>query len=139
MLLIKTKIEASKINGTGLFANQFIPKGTVIWKFQPGFDIKIDKNELDKLPKIAKDSFLKYAYFNSTTNKYILCFDDARFFNHSDNPNCIDDNPNCIEEESLDGEEEGITIAARDIQPGEELTSDYRDFDADFDYKMSIP
>ena len=24
------------------------------------------------------------------TNKYILCFDDARFFNHSDNPNCID-------------------------------------------------
>lgn len=132
MLLIKTKIEASKINGTGLFANQFVPAGTTIWKFQLGFDLKIDKSELDKLPEIAKESFLKYAYFNSTTNKYILCFDDARFFNHSDNPNCI-------EEKAPDGEEEGITVAARDIQQGEELTSNYRDYDADFDYKMSIP
>jgi len=132
MLLIKTKIKVSKINGTGLFANQFIPKRTVIWKFQPGFDLKIEKNELDELSKIAKESFLKYAYFNSTINKYILCFDDARFFNHSDTPNCI-------EEISSNGEEEGITIASRDIQSGEELTSNYRDFDADFDYKMSIP
>lgn len=131
MLMIKTKIEASKINGIGLFANQFIPKGTTIWKFQPGFDIKIDKNELAKLPEITKEFFIKYAYLNSDTNKYILCFDDARFFNHSDNPNCIDESP---EEEN-----EGITFAARDIQQGEELTSNYRKYDADFDYKMSIP
>jgi uncharacterized protein len=132
MLLIKTKIEASKISGTGLFANQFIPKGTKIWKFQPGFDLETEKNELDKLPEIAKKSFLKYAYFNSDTNKYILCFDDARFFNHSDNPNCI-------EEKYSEEEGEGITVAARDIQKGEELTSNYREYDADFDYKMSIP
>ncbi len=132
MLMIKTKIEASKINGTGLFANQFIPKGTTIWKFQPGFDLEIEKNELDKLPEIAKKSFLKYAYFNSATNKYILCFDDARFFNHSDNPNCI-------EKKYSEEEGEGITVAVRDIQQGEELTSNYREYDADFDYKMSIP
>jgi SET domain-containing protein len=131
MLLVKVKVEASKINGTGLFANQFIPKGTTIWIFQPGFDIRIDKNELEKLPKVAKEAFLKYAYLNVTTYKYVLCFDDARFFNHSDSPNCI-------EADSPDGEEEGITVAVRDILPGEELTSNYKDFDADFDYKMSL-
>jgi SET domain-containing protein len=131
MLLIKTKIGPSKINGIGLFANQFIPKGTIIWKFHSGFDIKIDKNELAKLPEITKECFLKYAYLNPDTNKYILCLDDARFFNHSDNPNCIDESP---EEEN-----EGITFAARGIQQGEELTSDYRKYDADYDYKMSIP
>ena len=27
----------------------------------------------------------------------------------------------------------------RDIQPGEELTCDYRAFDDDFDFKMGLP
>ncbi|KKQ84137.1 MAG: hypothetical protein UT08_C0023G0002 [Candidatus Woesebacteria bacterium GW2011_GWB1_38_8] len=30
MILVKTKIGPSKINGIGLFANQFIPKGTLV-------------------------------------------------------------------------------------------------------------
>ena len=54
MLLVKTKIGPSKINGTGLFANQFIPKGTPTWKFQSGFDLKIDKSELANLSESAR-------------------------------------------------------------------------------------
>jgi len=130
MLLVDTKIGPSKINGTGLFANQFIPKGTPVWKFQSGFDLKIEKSELDNLSEPAKKQFLKYAYLNPKTNKYILCFDDARFFNHSDNANCIDT-------ESPE-DSEGIDVAAKDIQEGEELICNYKEFDADFDYKMSI-
>jgi uncharacterized protein len=53
---------------------------------------------------------------------YILCTDDARFINHSSQPNTID---------TQEGEE-GLTIAARDIQPGEEITSNYEAFDADY-------
>ena len=90
MILVKTKIRQSKINVIGLFADQFIKKGTIIWKFQPGFDLRIDKDELNKLSKSAKEQFLKYAYLNPDSHKYILCFDDARFFNHSDEPNSID-------------------------------------------------
>ena len=131
MLLVGTKIRQSKINGVGLFANQFIPKGTVIWKLQVGFDLKIGKNELAKLSEPAREIFLRYAYLDSATNKYILCFDNARFINHSNTPNCI-------EKESPDGEEEGITVAVKDIQQGEEITENYKEFDADFDYEMSI-
>lgn len=120
MLLVKTKIGPSKINGIGLFANQFIPKGTPIWKFQPGLDLKIDKNELVKLSEPARKQFLKYAYLSSKINKYILSSDDDRFTNHSDNPNVI-------KTESPD-DEEGVNIAARDIQEGEELTCDYKKF-----------
>ncbi len=130
MLLVKTKIGQSKINGIGLFADQFIKKGTIIWKFQPGFDLRIDKDELGKLSESAKGQFLKYAYFNPSSRKYILCFDDARFLNHSDKPNCIDVT-------SLD-DEETLDVAGRDIEKGEELTCNYKDFDADFDFKMSI-
>ncbi len=129
MLLVKTKIGPSKISGIGLFADQFIKKGTVIWKFQPGFDLRVDKKALNKLSKPAKKQFLRYAYLNPDTHKYVLCFDDARFFNHSENPNCID---------VPSDDKEGLTVAARDIKKGEELTCNYKDFDADFDYKMSI-
>lgn len=130
MLLVKTKIGQSKINGIGLFADQFIKKGTTIWKFKPGFDLRIGKDELDKLSESAKEQFLKYAYLNPDTHKYILCFDDARFFNHSDEPNSID--------VASPDDEEGLDVAGRDIEKGEELTCNYKDFDADFDYKMSI-
>lgn len=130
MLLIKTTIGLSTISGIGLFATQDIPKGTQIWKFQPGFDQKIGKNEVDKLSDAAKEQFLKYAYLNPKTGYYILCFDDARFFNHDDAPNCI--------EIASEEDEEGINIAERDIKKGEELTCDYREFDQDFDYKMRL-
>lgn len=38
MLLIKTKLELSKIHGVGLFADEFIAKGTKIWEYRPNFD-----------------------------------------------------------------------------------------------------
>ncbi len=126
MICVKTKIGPSKINGIGLFANQFIPKGTLVQKFMPGFDLIIPESEIQKLSKPAREQFLKYAYKNKD-GRYILCFDDTRFLNHSSNPNLISNNP--VEE---------IDIAARDIETGEELTVDYREFDEDFDYKMNI-
>ena len=119
----------SKISGIGLFTDQFIPKGTLIWKFIDGFDLRIDKSKLEDIKsEPAKEQFLKYAYLNSRTLKYVLCFDDARFFNHSEHPNVI----------GIDdiNEEEGINIAIRDIKENEELTVDYNQYDADFDNKM---
>lgn len=130
MLYIKTKIGLSKIEGIGLFANESIKKGTFVWKYDDKFDIKFDKNSFDEIKsKHAKEQILKYAYLNKNTFEYVLCGDDARFFNHSDNPNVI----------GLDyeGESEGINIAIRDIDIGEELTVDYRQYDADFDKKVN--
>ncbi|MDP3934768.1 MAG: SET domain-containing protein [Candidatus Giovannonibacteria bacterium] len=126
MLLVKTKIGPSKINGIGLFTDQFIPKETLVQKFMPGFDLEISENDIPNLSEPAREQFLKYAYKNKG-GYYILCFDDTRFLNHADNPNLI----------SNDSDEE-IDIAARDIQKGEELTVNYKEFDTDFDYKMGI-
>ena len=126
MLLVKTKIGKSKIHGIGLFADQFIPKGTLVQKFMSGFDLIISREEVSKLSEPSKEQFLKYAYKNKKGN-YILCFDDTRFLNHSDNPNLISDDPN-----------EEIDIAARNIEKGEELTVNYRDFDEDYNHKMNL-
>jgi SET domain-containing protein len=124
MLLVKTKIGISKIHGIGVFADEFIPKGTWIWRFQEGFDQMIDTSELTKLSEPAKQQFLHYSYLSVSSKTYILAFDDSRFFNHSDNPNC--------EEAQIPGEIESVTIAARDIEAGEELTDDYLKYDVGY-------
>ena len=123
MLLIKTKIGPSEISGIGLFSDEFIPKGTWIWRFKKGFDIRVDEEYPDSLKEPAKSYFMKYAYQNPETLKYVLCSDDARFLNHSDTPNT-----HCEEDPE---DEDTANVANRDIQTGEELTVDYREFDTD--------
>ena len=124
MLLVKTKLGMSPINGIGLFADEFIPQGTVTWKISPGFDLKCSHEDLEKLSEAARMTFIRYCFQSKRTGLYVLCFDNARFFNHSFEPNILD-------ADALDSEE-GIDIAAINILPGEEMTCDYRIFDAQF-------
>src|SRR6266481_8467580 len=109
MLTIKTKIASSKISGIGLFANEPILKGTLVWKFEPLVDLLLSKDEVDKLSLSSQQQFYNYAYLDKKYNKYLLCGDDGRFFNHSLNPNC---------DEKISDK----TTALRDIAVGEELT-----------------
>ncbi len=125
MLLIKTKIGTSDFHGTGLFAGQFIPKGTPIWRFTEGFDLKYSKAELNQLSEPARHQFLHYcySYTDETGHYYVVCADDYRFLNHSVKPNVINT--------EVVGEEEGVDVALKDIQAGEELVCDCREFDED--------
>jgi len=123
MLLVKTKVGPSKIHDIGLFADQFIKKGSPIWCFTSGLDLKLNEKELTDLPKLARKQILHYCYHSVVDNTYVLPFDDARFFNHSKNPNTTSID---IPEDS-----EGLEIASRDIQSGEELLCDCREFDID--------
>jgi hypothetical protein len=127
MLLVKTRIGQSNIHGVGLFADQFIQKGTPIWRYTEGFDLSIPPSKVRKLALPAREQFLKYSYISQKTGKYVLCFDDSRFFNHSDTPNVIG---------MYTPGEEDMDVAAQDIQEGEELTCDYRSFEVGFDERM---
>lgn len=128
MLMIKTKIKQSPIHGMGLFADQFIPKGTVTWRFAPNFDIIVPKDDILRLSQEARALFLNYCYVDKYTKHFILCFDDERFINHSENPN--------IGQSHVESEIEGVEIALRDIQKGEELLVDYYEFDHDAERKL---
>jgi len=116
MLTVKTKIGASKIAGIGLFADQHITKGVKVWKFEPILDLLLTKEEIAKLSEPAQEQFNNYAYLDKVRNKYLLCGDDGRFFNHSETPNCDETT------------EYDSTFAFRDIEAGEELTINYGDF-----------
>ena len=130
MLLVKTKLGPSEIEGIGLFAAEDIPKGTRIWDYRPGFDLEFSPEFVQALPEPAHSYALRYAYLNKFKGTYILCSDDARFFNHSATPNTT----------SIDSPDGQVNadIAARDIREGEELTTDYNSFDSDFELKMQL-
>lgn len=121
MLLVKTYLAPSHIHGIGLFAAQPIPKDTLVWRLEPTLDLELTEAQIEALAPAARDQIRKYTYLDLVRGTYVLCGDDARFFNHSEAPNCHDF-------PDADG---GTTVAARDIGEGEELTSDYSRFDAE--------
>ncbi len=137
MLMVKTKVQKSTIPdaGLGLFADEFIKKGTVTWRFCPGFDQILYEDDLLRLSEASRAQFLKYTYKSLEDGHYVSCGDDDRFINHSEEPNII--------EGETEVNSEPFSIAARDINPGEELFCNYFDYDAnalmklnnDFDYK----
>jgi SET domain-containing protein len=120
MLLVKTFLKPSAIHGIGLFAAENIPEGTVVWRLDPSIDVELTEEQIERLAATSRDQIVKYTYLDIVRRTYVLCGDDARFFNHEDAPNCVDYPDDCG----------GTTVAARDIRAGEELTADYGKFDA---------
>jgi len=117
MMRVRTFLQKSDIAGIGLFAAAYIPKGTVTWIFDDGIDLILPIDVVEALPQVAKTQISHYGYIYFNTKSVTLCADDARFMNHSDNPNT----------ESTDNGD----IAIRDIEAGEEITCDYYKFDED--------
>ena len=111
MIHPKTELKfISKEIGYGVVATEFIPKGTITWIYDD-FDRTFTPEQVKSLRQIHKDILRKYSYRDSKGN-YVLCWDHARFVNHSFNSSCISTAYN-------------FELAVRDIHVGEELTDDY--------------
>lgn len=152
MLLVKATAKQSPIEGIGLFAEEFIPKGTTLWRFDKNFDREFAPDEVGRMPAHVQAYIERYAYHSYASSNYIVDADNGRYLNHSSDPNagkqlgdyilCIDDarffnhssNPNTADFKVLD-EQEPHTVAIRDIQPGEEITIDYRLFPEGLDFE----
>ena len=123
MLVVKASVKPSRINGIGLFADEKILKGTVIWKYNSVFDISFPQDVLDKMMPEQKELITRYAYFSIESQTYIYSIDDSRFTNHSS----VDPNEDIVKTE---GDTETSGVASRDIEAGEEIVVNYRLFDA---------
>ena len=124
MLHVKTRVGPSAIHGLGLFADQRIEKGAVIWRFTPGIDARFTPERASRLPPAVRDHLAVYSFTSKQPGLRTLCVDNAKYFNHSNTPSALSSHE--------DGEEEVVTRALRDISPGEEITDDYHSFDPDF-------
>ena len=114
MLQVKTYLGKSNLEGTGVFASEFIPKGTVVWKYNPLFTYKVSAKKVAKFTEHEKSRlhFLPYYWVDKNGN-YMIPLDHDRFMNHSRDANT----------QTLNDKTD---IANRDIDEGQELTVDYR-------------
>lgn len=114
MMLVRNYIDKSPIHGVGLFAGEFIPKGTCIWELTPGCDLVFSDEALAALTPVQREIILFYGYIEPGMEGVILCCDNARHYNFSNDPNSGSD----------DRAKHGArsTYALRDIVAGEELT-----------------
>jgi uncharacterized protein len=116
MLLIKTYLDESAIHGLGVFAAEYIRKGTKVWRFVAGFDRVWSPREFAKLPKPARDFIQRHGY--RVDGEILLTADHDHHINHSEDANTRWHN--------------GHIVARRDIPKGSEITNDYRMLDKAF-------
>ncbi len=62
MLLIRTYVAASAIEGVGVFAAEPIRKGASIWRLDPDFDRLIPMDKYEAAPPHLKELLDRYAY-----------------------------------------------------------------------------
>ena len=108
--------------GHGVFATRFVPKGTITW-VRDRLDQAFTPVAVGQLPAVYHDIILKYSFIDARGH-FVLCWDHARFVNHSCTPTC--------RSAGYDFE-----LAVRDIQPGEELTDDYGSLNLEYDFDCS--
>jgi SET domain-containing protein len=127
---IAFEVKESNIKGAGngLFAAQFIPKGTVIWEFsEESCQTYVDEDFL-ALEKAGRIEELKHlvchSYWYAPLGKYVLIKDEGAYMNHNDEPNC---SPYLAD--SDERPMKPVCVAKRDIFVGEELYESYNQYD----------
>jgi len=122
------EVRSSPIHGWGLFARCAIPKGVAWWQASLDNVILLNQMQLETLMTSqlnpAMESLLTltriYGYYSASLDRIIVCLDNARYVNHSFDPNSgapPDGNPLC-------------SMALRDIQADEEITENYAHYDS---------
>ncbi|MBF0120780.1 MAG: SET domain-containing protein-lysine N-methyltransferase [Desulfobacterales bacterium] len=123
-----TEVKESNVHGLGLFAKKDIPKGTVWWQGINGINIilinksqyhifrnSVENNLSSKLWEIINI----YQYYSSSLDSLVVCLDNSRFVNHSDNPNSGSDKIS----------QPLVSIAKCDINKGEEIFENYGNYE----------
>lgn len=121
MYIVKILKEKSEIEGYGVFAGEFIPKGTIVF-FYGKEDSFVSKERFQSSSEDQKKIFYRYGVQDETGN-WLVKEDNI---NHSCDSNIL----------SLFVDGIYCDIAVKDINPGEEITIDYGLFYSSFPWSM---
>jgi len=112
--------------GYGVFATRPIPRGTITWVRCP-LDQTLTPAKVARMPAVTRAQVRKYSFIDGRGD-LVLCWDLARFVNHSCNATCLSGGYQ-------------FEVAVRDIAAGEELTDDYGTLNLDcaFDCACGLP
>jgi len=120
MMLVRAYAAASAIEGLGVFAGEFIPKGAKLWGLDPKFDLFITPEEYEALPPHTQGFVDCYSYPHLELPGIIIVdCDHGKFMNHHERPNT-----------DFTVFDSGYALV--DIAKGDEITCNYFEFDPSF-------
>lgn len=130
MIHINYKLKASDLHGVGLFTDQPLQKGTLVYTASPLLDVNITQEQFDTLSQKEKDEILWWGFFDEPSQLWHVDFDVSKFINHSYDPTLT----------QAAGHDDAYLIATKDIDAGEELTQNYLEFESSEDLqRRGIP
>jgi len=108
---VQIEVRQSGVHGRGVYTTQFIPKGMRIIEYTG------ERVSWEAAPDKANDPHtFNFGLENGDVINPEIGGNDARWINHSCNPNC----------EAIEEDDRIFIYAMRNIQAGEELLYDYR-------------
>lgn len=119
MIHVAYKLKTSDLHGVGLFSNEDIKKGQLVYTASPLLDLNITQEQFDSLEQKEKEEVLWWGFFDQPSKMWHVDFDVTKFINHSSDATVMQDG----------NHDEAYLIATRDIQPDEELTQNYLEFE----------
>ena len=70
MLLVRVRLASSSIDGLGVFTVEPIARGTVVWRFTPGFDLDLYPQLLEAQPPLLREVLLHYGWIELGAGRY---------------------------------------------------------------------
>ena len=130
MIRVLCEVRKSEIHGTGVFATEAVRADRVVWTYEPGMDRAIGDYSVRYGDPDVMRFIRERGYINPARPAlWILCCDESQYMNFPKDG----ETANLRLGGLIDGEH--VLLAARDIQPGEELTVP-PESDLDFERKM---
>lgn len=132
MIHIKYNLDKSGIHGIGLFTDEDVKKGTLVYTASPLLDVNISKEQFDSLDEKEQKEIQWWGFWDESNNVWHVDFDVSKFINHSFDPTLQQD-PNTTD---------AYLTTTRDVKAGEELTQNYLEFESKEDLKkrgIAIP
>jgi uncharacterized protein len=121
MIHIKYKLDKSDKHGIGLFADEDLKEGQLVYTASPLLDVNLTQEQFDSLSGREKKEFQWWGYFDERSQRWHVDFDVSKFINHS-----ID---GTVTLDKL--HDETYLVASRDVKRGEEITQNYLEFECE--------
>ena len=125
MIHIEYILDKSNKHGIGLFTDQEIKQGTIIYTASPLLDVNISQAEFDTLNASEQKEIKYWGFFDEVNNVWHVDFDVSKFINHSKDSTVTQDKAH----------KNAYLVATRDILKGEELTQNYLEFETKEDLR----
>lgn len=123
MIHIKYKLGKSKLHGIGLFAEENLKKGQVIYTASPLLDVDISKQQFNSLDEKEQREIKYWGFWDEPNNVWHVDFDNSKFINHSFEPTLTQDSKH----------KDAYLVTTKNIKKGEELTQNYLEFETEED------